>query len=61
ELDKAALDPVLRRRPALAAQLADLMARRQRRNDAQRQAVPADAAPDAPHDLLARLRAFFKL
>lgn len=61
ELDKAALDPVLRRRPALATRLADLMARRQASNDAQRQAVPADAAPDAPHDLLARLRAFFKL
>ncbi|MBP2313951.1 mechanosensitive ion channel family protein [Azospirillum soli] len=63
ELDKEALDPVLRRRPELAARLADLMGLRQRRNDAHRRAsTPATATPAATdHDLLARLRAFFKL
>ena len=65
ELDKDTLDPILRRRPELAARLADLMGLRQRRNDAQRRAAtgPADAAapPVADHDLLARLKTFFKL
>lgn len=63
ELDKEALDPVLRRRPELAARLADLMGLRQRRNDAHRRAsIPTAAAPaTTDHDLLARLMAFFKL
>ena len=64
ELDKTHLDPVLRRRPELAAQLAELMAQRQNRNSRQRQAEGAsgpEAQESAPHDLLARLRSFFKL
>jgi len=64
ELDKTHLDPVLRRRPELAAQLAELMAQRQSRNSLQRQAEGEpglEPAATAPHDLLARLRSFFKL
>ncbi|WP_247878282.1 mechanosensitive ion channel family protein [Azospirillum sp. TSO22-1] len=64
ELDKDHLDPVLRRRPELATQLAELMAQRQSRNSLQRQAEGAAGlapAVAAPHDLLARLRGFFKL
>ncbi|HYH38067.1 MAG TPA: mechanosensitive ion channel family protein [Azospirillum sp.] len=64
ELDKDHLDPVLRRRPELASQLAELMAQRQSRNSLQRQAEGAAGlapAAAAPHDLLARLRGFFKL
>jgi len=64
ELDRGHLDPVLRRRPELAQQLADLMARRQTRNDAARNrrgaGVPGPS-PVASQDLLARLRGFFKL
>lgn len=62
ELDRDTLDPVLRRRPELAARLADLMGMRQRRNDAISRASAAPAAPTpAEQDLLARLMAFFKL
>ena len=63
ELDKGTLDPILRRRPELAARLADLMGLRQSRNDAHRRAsAPAAAMPAATdHDLLARLKAYFKL
>jgi small-conductance mechanosensitive channel/CRP-like cAMP-binding protein len=64
ELDKTHLDPVLRRRPELAAQLAELMAQRQNRNSLQRQSEGApglEMQGTAPQDLLARLRSFFKL
>lgn len=63
ELDKETLDPILRRRPELAARLADLMGLRQRRNDAHRRAsAPAAVTPAATeHDLLARLKTFFSL
>jgi small-conductance mechanosensitive channel/CRP-like cAMP-binding protein len=64
ELDKDHLDPVLRRRPELAAQLAHLMAGRQHRNAAR--TIAGTGAGDSPatampRDLLARLRSFFKL
>ncbi|AIB11394.1 mechanosensitive ion channel protein MscS [Azospirillum argentinense] len=63
ELDKEALDPVLRRRPELAARLADLMGLRQRRNDAHRRATATAAVTQTAteHDLLARLKTFFSL
>lgn len=65
ELDKEILDPILRRRPELASRLADLMGMRQRRNDAHRRASANPSAAAAPavvdHDLLARLKTFFKL
>ena len=56
-------DPILRRRPELAARLADLMGLRQRRNDAHRRASAPAATVPAPteHDLLARLKTFFSL
>ncbi|SMH61978.1 mechanosensitive ion channel family protein [Azospirillum agricola] len=64
ELDKGHLDPVLRRRPELARQLAELMANRQLHNDAERDRLGRDGAGQslaASQDLLARLRGFFKL
>lgn len=64
ELDHSHLDPLLRRRPELAAQLAELMSQRQNRNTAQRQAEGApslEMQSAGPQDLLARLRTFFKL
>ncbi|MCG5243784.1 mechanosensitive ion channel family protein [Azospirillum doebereinerae] len=64
ELDKSHVDPVLRRRPELARQLAELMAQRQTRNEAARdrqgRGEPGPAAVGS-QDLLARLRGFFKL
>ena len=64
ELDKGHLDPILRRRPELARQLADLMAHRRIHNDAERQRWALDGrgpAAAGPQDVLARLRQFFKL
>lgn len=61
ELDKGHLDPVLRRRPELERQLADLMAQRRAHNDVERHRREA-SGPAAPvavrQSLLHRLRRF---
>ena len=62
EIGRAQLDPILRRRPALAEGLAAMMAARQAHNAAAR--LPAGAAgpqPAARGELLRRLRIFFSL
>lgn len=65
EIRKEHLEPILRRRPRLAEELAALMSRRQNANRERMEA--ASTAPGAPpaapehHDLLERLRGFFGL
>lgn len=63
EIRKEHVEPILRRRPRLAEDLANLMGRRQRANR-ERLATPtavAAGAPAEPQDLLVRLRSFFRL
>lgn len=64
-LDKAAVQELLDARPALAQQLADLLARRQVELDAAREGLDADAArareQRAAHDFLSRIKHFFSL
>ncbi|EKV26392.1 putative mechanosensitive channel protein [Caenispirillum salinarum AK4] len=65
EIDKDHLAPILRSRPEVAAQLADLMAARQRRTrerlePAETVAAPQGGAPDR-RDLLDRVRGFLGL
>jgi len=63
EIRKEDIDPVLRRRPELAAALASLMADRQRHNANARHALDEAAPASAPtrDDLLTRIRALFRL
>lgn len=66
EIHRDHLDPILHRRPEIAARLADLMAQRQRRNRERFQvALGSPEASSLPvssaHDILSRLRGFFGL
>ena len=64
EVAREDLDPVLQRRPELAEALAGIMAARRARNarhDAERLDAAAACAAEPEADLLARLRAFFRL
>ncbi|HLO75770.1 MAG TPA: cyclic nucleotide-binding domain-containing protein, partial [Magnetospirillum sp.] len=62
EIRKDHLEPILRARPQLAEELADLMARRQAHNRERLAAGKAKVETQAEAgDLLARLKAFFRL
>jgi small-conductance mechanosensitive channel/CRP-like cAMP-binding protein len=63
EIDKAHLDPVLKRRPELAEGLAGIMADRESHNAGQGRRPERAEGPErlGREDLLGRLRAFFRL
>ena len=64
EVAREDLDPVLQRRPELAEALAGIMAARRAQNarhDAERLDAATVCAAEPEADLLARLRAFFRL
>ena len=62
EIDRAHLDPILRRRPELAEGLAAIMAARQAQDDVAGPAVALAGAPPAGRqEILRRLREFFGL
>jgi CRP-like cAMP-binding protein len=64
EVSRAALAPILRRRPDLVARIGAIVAARDARNAALADAAPAGAPARAPAEsaaLLARMRGFFGL
>jgi small-conductance mechanosensitive channel len=63
EIGKADLQPILKARPVLAEDLAELMVKRQRNNRQRLEEAAPQSAPDTaePNAVLERLRAFFGL
>jgi small-conductance mechanosensitive channel/CRP-like cAMP-binding protein len=60
EIHREDLDPILRRRPQIAEDLATVMSKHQARNE-KHDSIPEQAATPARDDLLARLRLLFGL